>query len=185
MLPMFMCGVGFSALSHLECSRTEVTYSADIVWGTSVVGAPLLACYHMEWVAASVTREEIAGRAPNLWRYHELLPVRCGRNVVCLGEGMTPLLELPNYGAQLGVRDLRMKDEGLIPTGTFKARGATVGVSRCAELGVSGIAMPTNGNAGAAWSLYAARAGRRYSVPYPNGHGNLAPRCHLIAYGGG
>jgi threonine synthase len=157
----------FSALSHLECSRSGATYSADTVQGTSTVGAPLLARYDLERVAAIVTREEIAGRAPNLWRYHELLPVRAERNIVCLGEGMTPLLELPNYGAQLGVPDLRMKDEGLIPTGTFKARGAAVGVSRAVELGVTGIAMPTNGNAGAAWSLYAARAGLRSLIAMP------------------
>jgi threonine synthase len=120
----------FSALSHLECSRTGATYNADTVQGTSTVGVPLLARYDLERVAATVTREEIARRAPNLWRYQELLPVRTKHNIVCLGEGMTPLLELPNYGAQLGVPDLRMKDEGLIPTGTFKARGAAVGVSR-------------------------------------------------------
>jgi threonine synthase len=121
----------------------------------------------LEWVAETVTREEIAGRAPNLWRYHELLPVRAERNIVCLGEGMTPLLELPNYGAQLGVPGLMIKDEAVIPTGTFKARGAAVGVSRAAELGVRGIAMPTNGNAGAAWSLYAARAGLRSLIAMP------------------
>ncbi|MBV9140801.1 MAG: threonine synthase [Pseudonocardiales bacterium] len=157
----------FSALSHLECSRTGATYNADTVQGTSTVGVPLLARYDLERVATTVTREEIARRAPNLWRYHELLPVRAKHNIVCLGEGMTPLLELPNYGAQLGVSDLRMKDEGLIPTGTFKARGAAVGVSRAAELGVSGIAMSTNGNAGAAWSLYAARAGLRSLITMP------------------
>lgn len=157
----------FSALSHLECSRTGETYDADTVQGTSMTGAPLLARYDLEWVAATVAREEIAGRAPNLWRYHELLPLRAERNIVCLGEGMTPLLELPNYGAQLGVPGLMIKDEAVIPTGTFKARGAAVGVSRAAELGVRGIAMPTNGNAGAAWSLYAARAGLRSLIAMP------------------
>jgi threonine synthase len=94
-----------------------------------------------------------------LWRYHELLPVRDVANVVTLGEGMTPLLPLPRHGARLGVPRLLMKDEGLLPTGAFKARGAAVGVSRAVELGVRGIAMPTNGNAGAAWASYAARAG--------------------------
>lgn len=162
-----MSGTDFSALSHLECSRTGAICNADTVQGTSSVGAPFLARYDLERVAATVTREEVAGRAPTLWRYHELLPVRAEHNIVCLGEGMTPLLELPTYGAQLGVPDLRMKDEGLIPSGTFKARGAAVGVSRAAELGVNGIAMPTNGNAGAAWSLYAARAGLRSLIAMP------------------
>ncbi|MDT7711973.1 MAG: threonine synthase [Pseudonocardiales bacterium] len=162
-----MSGTDFSALSHLECSRTGAICDADTVQGTSSVGAPFLARYDLERVAATVTLAEVAGRAPNLWRYHELLPVHAEHNIVCLGEGMTPLLELPTYGAQLGVPDLRMKDEGLLPSGTFKARGAAVGVSRAAELGVKGIAMPTNGNAGAAWSLYAARAGLRSLIAMP------------------
>ncbi|RKN40424.1 threonine synthase [Streptomyces hoynatensis] len=157
----------FSALSHLECSRTGERSEADAVQGTSAAGAPLLARYDLERVRARVTREEIAGRAPDLWRYREVLPVRDPRHIVSLGEGMTPLLPLPRYGAELGVPGLLMKDEGLIPTGSFKARGAAVGVSRAAELGVRGIAMPTNGNAGAAWSVYAARAGLRSLIAMP------------------
>ena len=149
----------YSYLSHLECSRTGTTYAADRVQGVSDVGAPLLARYDLDRVRESVTREQIAGRPATLWRYHEVLPVRDHRHVTTLGEGMTPLLPLPAYGAQIGVPGLLMKDEGLIPTGTFKARGAAVGVSRARELGVKAIAMPTNGNAGAAWSVYAARAG--------------------------
>jgi threonine synthase len=151
--------VSFSFLSHLECSRTGSSYDADRVQGVSEVGAPLLARYDLERVRASVTREEIAGRPDTLWRYHEVLPVRDPAHVTTLGEGMTPLLPLPSYGAAIGVPGLLMKDEGLIPTGTFKARGAAVGVSRARELGVTAVAMPTNGNAGAAWSVYAARAG--------------------------
>ncbi|QPP07367.1 threonine synthase [Streptomyces bathyalis] len=157
----------FSALSHLECSRTGTTFDADVVQGTSDVGAPLLARYDLGRVAATVTREQIASRAPDLWRYRELLPVRGERHVCSLGEGMTPLLRLPRYGAQLGVPGLLMKDEGLIPTGSFKARGAAVGVSRAAELGARGVAMPTNGNAGAAWSVYAARAGLGSLIAMP------------------
>jgi threonine synthase len=147
----------FSTLSHLECSRTGARYDADVVQGTSDAGAPLLARYDLD--AVIVTPDEIAARPPSLWRYHELLPVRDTANVVTLGEGMTPLLPLPRHGARLGVPGLLMKDEGLLPTGAFKARGAAVGVSRAVELGVRGIAMPTNGNAGAAWASYAARAG--------------------------
>jgi threonine synthase len=129
------------------------------VQGLSRVGAPLLARYDLERVRASATREQLVGRPQTLWRYHEVLPIRDPRNVTTLGEGMTPLLPLPTYGAAIGVPGLLMKDEGLIPTGTFKARGAAVGVSRAHELGVTAVAMPTNGNAGAAWSVYAARAG--------------------------
>ena len=149
----------YSHLSHLECSRTGTTYDADRVQGVSDVGAPLLARYDLDRVRESVTPDEIAGRPATLWRYHEVLPIRDHQHVTSLGEGMTPLLPLPAYGAQIGVPRLLMKDEGLIPTGTFKARGAAVGVSRARELGVKAIAMPTNGNAGAAWSVYAARAG--------------------------
>ncbi|MGB9281516.1 MAG: threonine synthase [Pseudonocardiaceae bacterium] len=157
----------FSALTHLECSRTGERYAADEVQGTSAVGAPLLARYDLQRVAATVTREEISSRMPTLWRYHELLPVRSAQRVVSLGEGMTPLVALPRFGSRIGVPGLLMKDEGLIPTGTFKARGAAVGVSRAAELGVTGVAMPTNGNAGAAWALYAARAGMRSLIMMP------------------
>jgi len=157
----------FSALTHLECSRTGERYEADRLQGTSGLGAPLLARYDLEQVAATLTREEIAGRAPTLWRYHELLPVSSADRVVSLGEGMTPLLALPAFGSRVGVPGLLMKDDGLIPTGTFKARGAAVGVSRAAELGATGVAMPTNGNAGAAWALYAARAGVRSLIAMP------------------
>jgi threonine synthase len=156
-----------SALSHLECSRDGSRHDADVVQGTSPLGAPLLARYDLARVAETVTREDVAGRAPTLWRYAELLPVRDPRHVVSLGEGMTPLLDLPAAGARLGVPTLRMKDEAMLPTGTFKARGAAVGVSRARELGVKGIAMPTNGNAGAAWALYGARAGLTATVVMP------------------
>src|ERR1700749_4873352 len=149
--------VTYSALSHLECPRCGARHDADLVQGTCPCGSPLLARYDLGQVA--VAPRDIAGRPPDLWRYHELLPVRAPGRVVSLGEGMTPLIPLPRLGRALGVPNLLMKDEGLIPTGTFKARGAAVGVSRAAELGVSGVAMPTNGNAGAAWSLYAAPAG--------------------------
>jgi threonine synthase len=129
------------------------------VHGLCECGSPLLARYDLAWAAAHVGRAELAGRPAGLWRYHELLPVSAAGRVVSLGEGMTPLLPMPRLGRALGVPRLLMKDEGLIPTGTFKARGASVGVSRAAELGVAGLAMATNGNAGAAWAAYAARAG--------------------------
>ena len=157
----------FSMLSHLECSRDGSRHDADIVQSTSPIGAPLLARYDLDQISDAVTPTEMAGRAPDLWRYHELLPVRDPAHVVTLGEGMTPLLALPRHGARLGVPRLRIKDDGLVPTGAFKARGAAVGVSRAVELGVQGIAMPTNGNAGAAWAAYAARAGIRALIVMP------------------
>jgi threonine synthase len=159
--------VSFSALSHLVCSATDKKYDADAVQGVSDAGKPLLARYDLEQVAATVTREEIASRPPTLWRYHEVLPIRAEANIVSFGEGMTPLIPIGSYGAQIGVPGLMMKDEGLLPTGTFKARGAAVGVSRAAELGVKGVAMPTNGNAGAAWAAYATRAGLKSLIAMP------------------
>jgi threonine synthase len=157
----------YSALSHLDCSRTGERHEADVVQGVSTAGAPLLARYDLARVAETVTPAEIATRPPTLWRYHEVLPVRDPANVVTMGEGMTPLIPLRNYGDTIGLPHLLMKDEGIIPTGTFKARGAAVGVSRAAELGVKGVAMPTNGNAGAAWAGYAARAGMRSLIAMP------------------
>jgi threonine synthase len=155
----------FSALSHLECPRCGATHDADQIIGLCPCGSPLLARYDLP--AVTLTPAELAGRPANLWRYHELLPVRSPDNVVTLGEGMTPLLPMPRYGAELGVDRLLMKDEGLIPTGTFKARGAAVGVSRAYEVGVRKIAMPTNGNAGSAWAAYSARAGMEALIAMP------------------
>ncbi|TCC44663.1 threonine synthase [Kribbella capetownensis] len=155
----------FSALSHLDCPKCGLTYSPDQVIGLCSCGSPLLARYDVQ--AIMLTKDELATRPPDLWRYHELLPVRSPENVVTLGEGMTPLLPLPRYGHELGVERLLMKDEGLIPTGTFKARGAAVGVSRAYEVGVRKIAMPTNGNAGSAWAAYAARAGMEALIAMP------------------
>jgi threonine synthase len=159
--------VRFSTLSHLDCSRTGERHQADQVQGLSRAGAPLLARYDLDEVRAGLTPADIATRPPDLWRYHEVLPVRDPAHVTTLGEGMTPLLPLPSYGARVGVPGLLMKDEGLVPTGSFKARGAAVGVSRARELGVRAVAMPTNGNAGAAWSVYAARAGMGSLVVMP------------------
>lgn len=153
--------MSFSFLSHLECSRTGERFEADQVSGTSPAGAPLLARYDLDRARDTVARSDLATREPTLWRYHEVLPVRSPEHIVSLGEGMTPLLPLPRYGTSIGLPRLLMKDESLVPTGTFKARGAAVGVSRARELGVRSVAMPTNGNAGSAWSAYAARAGMR------------------------
>ena len=159
--------MAFSFLSHLECSRTGSRLDADVVQGVSEVGAPLLARYDLDAVRAAVTPADIEARPHDLWRYHEVLPVRDPAHVTTLGEGMTPLLPLRRYGEAIDVPRLLMKDEGLVPTGSFKARGAAVGVSRARELGVEAIAMPTNGNAGAAWSVYAARAGMGSLIVMP------------------
>ena len=159
----------WSALSHLECSRCTDRYDAGQRQGLCGCGAPLLARYDLAATAAAVKPEQVAARPPDLWRYHELLPAGSAAAVVSLGEGMTPLLPLPRLGAALGLPGLLLKDEGPLPTGSFKARGAAVGVTRAAELGAAGVAMPTNGNAGAAWAAYAARAGLPCLVVMPAG----------------
>lgn len=155
----------FSALTHLQCSRCNRKWDADVLANLCECGSPLLARYDLASVAT--TPAEIADRAPDLWRYHELLPVRAADAVVSLGEGMTPLLPLPRLGQRLGLGRLLVKDEGLLPTGSFKARGAAVGVSRALELGARAMSMPTNGNAGAAWAAYAARASAQITVAMP------------------
>jgi threonine synthase len=154
-----------SALSHLECGRCGRRYDADEPQNLCECGTPLLARYDLD--AVRVSTADIAARPANLWRYRELLPVREERHVVTLGEGMTPILPLRSYGSLIGVPKLLVKEEGLLPTGSFKARGAAVGVSRAHELGIERITMPTNGNAGAAWATYAARAGMGSLIVMP------------------
>lgn len=157
----------YSYFTHSECPECSRHYPPDEVVGVCACGSPLLARYDLTALEREVRRSDFGVRPPNLWRYHELLPVRSPDNVVTLGEGMTPLLAMPQIGAELGVPGLLMKDESILPTGSFKARGAAVGVSKAKELGVGRIAMPTNGNAGAAWALYAARAGIRSVIAMP------------------
>ncbi|OLB73395.1 MAG: threonine synthase [Actinobacteria bacterium 13_2_20CM_2_71_6] len=154
-------------LTHLECPRCRATYDADRPQNLCRCGSPLLARYDLDALGRAVKPGSFAGRPADLWRYRELLPVASDAHVTTLGEGWTPLWPAARYGAHIGVPRLLVKDEGLIPTGSFKARGAAVGVSRARELGVRHVAMPTNGNAGAAWATYAARAGLRATIAMP------------------
>lgn len=149
----------FSYLSSLACSATGETYDPAGPHNLSDAGATLFARYDLDAVREHVNPDVIARRDPDLWRYHELLPVQDADAVKGFGEGMTPLVDLPALGRRLGLSRLKFKDESALPTGTFKARGAAVGVARAAELGITRIAMPTNGNAGAAWASYSARYG--------------------------
>jgi threonine synthase len=156
-----------SFLSHLECSRCRKTHDAERVQNLCDCGGPLLVRYDLKAAARAVRPADLAGRVSSLWRYRELLPVRDPKNIITLGEGMTPLFPLPRLGAELGLRDLWLKDEGLNPTASFKARGAATGVSRAKELGITALAMPTNGNAGGAWASYGARAGMSVTLVMP------------------
>ncbi|RED55969.1 threonine synthase [Cohnella lupini] len=161
--------MSFSYLSHLHCPKCHKTYPSDKIQQLCECGSPLLANYDLQSLKRKWKPSDLAGRPTSLWRYHELLPVSSPEHIVTLGEGMTPLLPMSRVGSDMGIERLWMKDEGIIPTGSFKARGAAVGVSKAKELGVRELAMPTNGNAGAAWSLYAARAGIRASIVMPVG----------------
>ncbi len=153
--------------SHLECPKCSATYETELPHQLCRCGSPLLVKYDMAKVAANMTKELVASRPPDLWRYRELLPVVKEENIVTMGEGMTPLLRLDRLGQRVGMTNLYMKDEGIIPSGSFKARGAAVGVSRAKELGVKTLAMPTNGNAGGAWALYCAKAGIKAVIVMP------------------
>lgn len=170
----------FSYVSHLYCPKCNETYSADEQQNLCHCGSPLLVQYSLDSLKDNWSKDDLKEREPSLWRYHELLPVKNKRNIVSLGEGMTPLLPMKHVGTKMGLPNLLMKDEGLIPTSSFKARGAAVGVSKAKELGVTEIAMPTNGNAGAAWSLYAQRAKIKSHIVMPKDAPIITQKeCHI------
>ena len=146
-------------MTHLECSLTGERYDADKLHNLSKAGKPLLARYDLAVVAKLLTREVIAARPAGMWKWRELLPMPEGSEPVSLGEPETPLIALDGIGRMDGTRAPLVKDEGRLPTGSFKARGLSVAVSMARHFGVKRIAMPTNGNAGAALAAYGARAG--------------------------
>jgi threonine synthase len=149
-----------SFLTHLECSMCGQRLNADNLWNLCPdCKKPLLARYDLEAVRDAINPEGIVGREPNLWRYRELLPLRDPIHVLCLGEGFTPLIKADRLGQAVGFDNLFIKDEGLNPTGSFKARGLGVAVSRAKELGVAALSIPSAGNAAGALSAYAALAG--------------------------
>ena len=158
-------------VTHLECSLTGETYPADTVHGLSRAGKPLLVRYDLDGLGAAVSRDALAGRTEGLWRYREMLPVRRAENRISLGEVVTPLIDLPRLAPSnrtSGAGRLIVKDEGRLPTGSFKARGLALAVSMAREFGLRHLAMPTNGNAGAAMAAYASRAGLRSTVFCPD-----------------
>ncbi|MCC6890620.1 MAG: threonine synthase [Hyphomicrobiales bacterium] len=154
-------------VTHLECAFTGERYDADVVHNLSKAGKPLLVRYDLDGVRRALTKEALASRAPDFWRYRELLPVRRVADIVSLGEAMTPLVALPRLAAKAGGGELLVKDEGRLPTGSFKARGLALAVSMAKALGISHMAMPTNGNAGAALAAYASRCGIRTTIFCP------------------
>jgi threonine synthase len=136
-----------SFLTHLECALCGQVYDADRQW------------YDLAAARRTLKRDEFGSRDANLWRYRELLPVRDERYILCLNEGYTPLVHATRLGEAVGFRQLYIKDEGLNPTGSFKARGLGVAVSRASELGVGALSIPSAGNAAGAMCAYAALGG--------------------------
>lgn len=154
--------------THLECTRCGATYPSEVLQRLSpCCEKPLYARYDLEEIGRRLAPGNLTGRAADLWRYAELLPVRDPAHAVRLGEGWTPLIETPALAAELGIEQCWIKDEGQNPTASFKARGLCLAVSRARELGVTEVALPSAGNAGSATAAYAAAAGMRAHVVCP------------------
>jgi threonine synthase len=160
-----------STLTHLEGGLSHVSYPADeLATVDPRDGRPLLARYDLERAARTVSdrQRDVRGPMRGVWRWHEVLPVRDWSNMVTLGEGSTPLLEASRLGRAYGISRLLVKAESLNPTGSFKARGMTVAVSRARELGATSFVMPSAGNAGGALAAYAGVAGVQATVVMPS-----------------
>jgi len=155
------------AVTHLECSLTGERYPAGQVHNLSRAGKPLLVRYDLDAARRTLARESLSSRPPGMWKWRELLPLPEGAQPVTLGEPETPLIPLDHVGLRQGARAPIVKDEGRLPTGSFKARGMAAAVSMAKHFGVERIALPTNGNAGAALAAYAARAGMSSLVICP------------------
>jgi threonine synthase len=148
-----------TAVTHLECSRTGEKFEAGKIHNVSTAGWPLLVRYDIESLRKRWDRDALAEAPRSMWRYGPLLPVRLAANIVSLQEGFTPLHRLERLGPRLECDDLWLKDEGVNPTGSFKARGLSCAISMCRELGIRKVAIPTAGNAGGALAAYAAATG--------------------------
>src|SRR3954466_4058489 len=142
-------------VTHLECALHGDHYPADQIHNLSRANKPLLVRYDLAGVKKTLTKDALAQRPADLWRYRELLPVRKVADIVSLGEVTTPLIRLPKLAKKIGGGEIIVKDEGRLPTGSFKARGLVMAVSMAKALGIKHMAMPTNGNAGAALAAYA------------------------------
>jgi threonine synthase len=147
-------------VTHLECSLTGEHYPAGEIHNLSRAGRPLLVRYDLQRLSYALGKKTLAARPDGFWRYAEFLPVARAENRVSLGEVTTPIVAIG--------RKLSVKDEGRLPTGSFKARGLAVAVAMAKELGLKHLAMPSNGNAGAALAAYAARAGLQATVFCPD-----------------
>jgi threonine synthase len=169
--------MGLSHVTHLECSKCGERHEADQIQTVCrKCGKPLVVRYDLEKVKEAMTKRELVGRVSSMWRYFELMPVRERGNIVSLGEGWTPLTKASRLGGVVGVEDLWIKDEGIIPTGSFKARGLSAAISKAKELGIRSVAMPSAGNAAGAMAAYGARAGMEVYVFMPED----APKVNAV-----
>ena len=148
-----------TTVTHLECSICGKTREAGQLHNLCECGGPLLVSYDLEKAKTTWSRDALTKEPATMWRYAPLLPVRDPSSIVSLGEGMTPMLRTRRLGKRLGASDLWVKDEGINPTGSFKARGLSCAVSMCVELGIRKVAIPSAGNAASAMAAYAAAAG--------------------------
>ena len=146
-------------VTHLECSLCNRKFAAGKVWNLCECGGPLLVRYDLARLRETWSLDSFASAPDSMWRYAPALPVQFATSIISLGEGMTPLLPAARTGARIGASDLLIKDEGINPTGSFKARGLSCAVSMCVELGIRKLAIPSAGNAASALAAYAAAAG--------------------------
>ncbi len=166
-----------SCLTHLACTSCGVRHEADRLQNVCLsCGKPLGAQYDLARAGATLTPDSLRARGHSLWRYAEVLPVRDAGHRVSLGEGGTPLLRCDRLAAEVGLDELHIKDEGLNPTASFKARGMAVAVSRARELGATRLAVPSAGNAAGALAAYAARAGLEAFIFMPED----TPRANVV-----
>lgn len=157
-----------TTLTHLECSSCQTRYQAGKVWNLCQCGAPLLVRYDLAAARQSWSREWLASGPSSMWRYAPVLPVSHPGALVSLGEGWTPMLKARSFGDSLGMEKLWLKDEGLNPTGSFKARGLACAISMCKELGIGKVALGSAGNAASATAAYAAAAGIEAHIFMPS-----------------
>ena len=164
-------------VTHLECAACHLEHEARRLLNLCrECGKPLLVRYDLDKARRTLTKESLAGRRADLWRYREVLPVDHDENIVSLGEGWTPLLRVQRLGKQLGIDQLYIKDESQNPTQSFKARGMSAAVSMAKELGARKLAVPSAGNAAGALAAYAARAGLECFIFMPDD----TPRANVV-----
>jgi threonine synthase len=164
-------------ITNLQCAKCGKKVNYDSIWNTCpACGKPFVVLYDLKKIKKTLKKEDLKNREPTIWRYHELLPVLEPANRLCLGEGFTPLIHARRLGQTLGFPELYIKDESLNPTGSFKARGMAVAISRAKELGIKHVSVPSLGNAGTALSAYAALAGMKSYVFMPKD----VPRAFIV-----